>query len=72
MDITTTLEIKLDMMRCFRSQIGFLKQYFNLDVLEQIETTARYRGLQAGVRYAEAFQRYGGAGWGNLTRHCLP
>jgi hypothetical protein len=24
------------------------------------------------VRYAEAFQRYSGAGWGNLTRHYLP
>lgn len=71
-DITATLEIKLAMMNCFRSQIGFLKQYFNLDVLEQIETVARYRGLQAGARYAEAFQQYGGAGWGNLTRHYLP
>ena len=27
---------------------------------------------RAGVRYAEGFQRYGGAGWGNLTLHYLP
>jgi len=71
-DISQTIETKLAMMRCFRSQIGFLKQYFDFDVLEQIETVARYRGIQAGVRYAEAFQRYGGAGWGNLTVHYLP
>lgn len=71
-DITDTFATKQAMLSCFRSQIGFLKQYFNLDVLEQIEIVARYRGIQAGVRYAEAFQRYGGAGWGNLTRHYLP
>jgi LmbE family N-acetylglucosaminyl deacetylase len=71
-DIGETIETKLAMMQCFRSQISFLKQYFNFDVLEQVETTARYRGIQAGVRYAEGFQRYGGAGWGNLTLHYLP
>lgn len=71
-DISDTIETKLKMMACFQSQIGFLKQYFDFDVLEQIETVARYRGIQAGVRYAEAFQRYGGAGWGNLTVHYLP
>jgi LmbE family N-acetylglucosaminyl deacetylase len=71
-DITGTFATKQAMLSCFRSQIGFLKQYFNLDVLEQVEIVARYRGIQAGVRYAEAFQRYGGAGWGNLTRHYLP
>jgi len=71
-DISDTIEIKLKMMDCFQSQIGFLTRYFDFDVLEQIETVARYRGIQAGVRYAEAFQRYGGAGWGNLTIHYLP
>lgn len=71
-DISDTIKTKLKMMDCFQSQIGFLKQYFDFDVLEQIETVARYRGIQAGVRYAEAFQRYGGAGWGNLTVHYLP
>ena len=71
-DISQVLETKLAMMQCFHSQIGFLKQYFDFDVLEQIEAVARYRGIQAGVRYAEAFQRYGGAGWGNLTLRYLP
>ncbi len=71
-DITDTFASKQAMLGCFRSQISFLKRYFNLDVLEQLEIVARYRGIQAGVRYAEAFQRYGGAGWGDLTRHYLP
>ncbi len=32
----------------------------------------RVRGLQAGVRYAEGFQRWMTAGWGNLTIDLLP
>lgn len=71
-DVSQTIQTKLKMMSCFRSQLGFLKRYFDFDVLEHIETSARYRGIQAGVRHAEAFQRYGGAGWGNLTAHYLP
>jgi LmbE family N-acetylglucosaminyl deacetylase len=71
-DISQTLETKLAMMKCFESQLGYLKQYFDFDILEQVETVARYRGIQAGVRYAEAFRRHSEAGWGNLTRRYLP
>lgn len=71
-DISDTLETKRAMMRCFRSQLVYLKKYYNMDPLEQIEVTARYRGIQAGVRYAEAFQRYGATGFGDLTRRYLP
>ena len=41
-------------------------------VLEQVTAIARFRGLQAGVRYAEGFQRWMTAGWGNLTVDLLP
>lgn len=71
-DISSTIETKRTMMNCFESQIGYLKQYYDLDIVEQMEATARYRGIQAGVRYAEAFRRHAGVGWGNLTTHYLP
>lgn len=71
-DITATLATKVAMVNCFASQIPFLQRYFGLDLVEQVQTVARFRGIQAGVRYAEGFQRYQGAGWGNLTVHYLP
>ncbi|MBL8096864.1 MAG: PIG-L family deacetylase [Anaerolineales bacterium] len=71
-DITATLPTKIAMLESFESQIPFLKRYFEMDIIEQVQTTARYRGIQAGVRYAEAFRRYQGAGWGNLTIRYLP
>jgi LmbE family N-acetylglucosaminyl deacetylase len=71
-NITDALETKLEMVKAYQSQISYLKQYFGFDILEQVETVARYRGIQAGVRYAEAFRRCGSAGWGDLTRRYLP
>lgn len=71
-DIGDTLETKIKMLECFESQVPFLKRYFGMDIVEQVRVAARYRGIQAGVRQAEAFRRYAGAGWGNLTVRYLP
>lgn len=50
----------------------FLMALVTPEKKEQVKTAARYRGIQAGVRHAEAFRRYPGAGWGNLTVRELP
>ncbi|MFN8620939.1 MAG: PIG-L family deacetylase [Chloroflexota bacterium] len=71
-DISDALGRKLELVGCFESQLPFLKRYFGIDVLEQVTAIARFRGLQAGVRHAEGFQRWMAAGWGNLTRDPLP
>ncbi len=71
-DISGHLERKLAMIACFESQLPFLERYFGIDVLEQAAAVARFRGLQAGVRHAEGFQRWMTAGWGNLTADALP
>lgn len=71
-DITETIDTKLAMLNCFQSQIPYLKQYFGIDLLEQMRIMSRYRGIQAGVGYAEAFRRWHGMGWGNLTVQYLP
>lgn len=56
-DITETIEIKKQMLAKHKSQLGWLKKHHDLDMIEFIEIVARFRGLQAGVKYAEAFCR---------------
>jgi len=70
-DITETIEVKIEMMMKMRSQIGWLKEAHNCDVAEFIKTVARFRGFQAGVGYAEAFTQQKMYPQG-LTRRILP
>ena len=63
---------ELSLEECSKIRHAEPVQYFDFDILEQVETVARYRGIQAGVRYAEAFRRHSEAGWGNLTLRHLP
>jgi len=55
-DITEFIEKKKEMMMCHQSQVVWLKEHDNLDVIEFIEDCAKFRGWQCGVRYAEAFR----------------
>lgn len=50
-DITDTLKIKVKALMTYKSQVQ--KEYMKA---EAIEGLARYRGHQAGVKYAEAFE----------------
>ena len=54
-DITDTLQTKLNAFRAHESQISWLKEHDHIDMLEQIEITARLRGFQSGVHAAEGF-----------------
>ncbi len=54
-DVTEHLAKKNEMMLCHQSQVVWLKEHDNLDVLELIDTSAEFRGLQCGVPHAEAF-----------------
>jgi LmbE family N-acetylglucosaminyl deacetylase len=54
-DISDFVETKKAMMECHASQVVWLKEHDNLDILDFIATCAKYRGLQCGVPYAEAF-----------------
>ncbi len=54
-DITDFIETKRAMMQCHQSQVVWLKEHDNLDVIEFIDTAARMRGLQCGVSFAEGF-----------------
>jgi len=54
-DITDTIDIKIEMMMKMNSQLGWLKEMHNCDAPEFIKSVAKFRGFQAGVLYAEAF-----------------
>jgi len=70
-DITDTIDIKIDMMMQMKSQLGWLKDMHNCDAAEFIKTVARFRGFQAGVQYAEAFVQQKMYPQG-LTKRILP
>ena len=54
-DITDTMEKKLEMLECHISQMKWMRDHDNIDFAEFVTTCARYRGLQCGVQYAESF-----------------
>lgn len=54
-DITDVWEQKVQMLLSHQSQARWLAEHDNIDYVEFMETTARFRGLQCGVKYAEAF-----------------
>jgi LmbE family N-acetylglucosaminyl deacetylase len=54
-DITGTMEQKLSMLEMHISQMKWMRDHDDIDFAEFVTTCARYRGLQAGVKYAEAF-----------------
>jgi LmbE family N-acetylglucosaminyl deacetylase len=54
-DISSTIDTKLAMFEAHRSQLDWLRDHDGVDMLDNIRTSARYRGQQCGVSYAEAF-----------------
>lgn len=72
-DISTTWERKVAMLECHQSQLIWLKEHDNLDVVDMMATMAKFRGLscQGKVLYAEGFKRLDA--WGrNPVKRLLP
>jgi len=70
-DITDTIETKIEMMMKMDSQLDWLKDMHSCDAPDFIRTVAKFRGFQAGVAYAEAFAQQKMYPQG-LTRRVLP
>jgi len=70
-DISETIDIKINMMLKMKSQLGWLKEMHNTDAGEFIRIVARFRGFQAGVPFAEAFVQQQMYPFG-LTKRVLP
>jgi N-acetylglucosamine malate deacetylase 1 len=54
-DITGTMRAKQKMLACHRSQRLWMEKHGDMDFGEYIDVVGRYRGYQAGVRFAEGF-----------------
>lgn len=54
-DISADLETKLAALRCHRSQLDWLRDHDNIDVVEQARVVSAFRGFQSGVASAEGF-----------------
>lgn len=55
-DISAQMERKQQLARLHASQMASMKSQSNWDLVEAIEILGRFRGLQSGTRYAEAFR----------------
>ena len=56
-DITDYFKTKIELLSKHTSQVKWLKAHDAIDIMDMIETTAKFRGYQSGVNYAEAFQK---------------
>jgi LmbE family N-acetylglucosaminyl deacetylase len=54
-DVSGTIEKKAAMLEAHASQLTWLRDHDGIDVVEQMKTASRFRGLQCGVGYAEGF-----------------
>ena len=54
-DVSAVIEAKTAMLEAHQSQLTWLRDHDGVDVVEQMRTVSRFRGLQCGVEYAEGF-----------------
>jgi len=54
-DVSDEIDLKLEMLECHESQLKWMRDHDNIDFAEFVRTCSRFRGLQCGVQYAEAF-----------------
>lgn len=54
-DITDEIELKIEMLECHESQLKWMRDHDHIDFAEFVRTCSRFRGLQCGADYAEAF-----------------
>ncbi|NPV55005.1 MAG: hypothetical protein HPY71_16070 [Firmicutes bacterium] len=56
-DVTDTMELKRQMLARHESQVTWMKEHDHIDFLDFMETQAKFRGYQCGVKYAEGFRK---------------
>jgi LmbE family N-acetylglucosaminyl deacetylase len=57
-DISHTFNTKMEMLSKHESQVSdWLKNQYEVSIEEMVEVTSRFRGIQAGVKYAEGYIR---------------
>jgi N-acetylglucosamine malate deacetylase 1 len=54
-DVSDVIDTKVAMLESHASQLRWLRDHDNIDIVEQMKACTRFRGLQCGVPYAEGF-----------------
>jgi N-acetylglucosamine malate deacetylase 1 len=54
-DISETIDTKIEMLSKHESQVKWMLDHDEIDFLDFVKTVAKFRGLQSGVKFAEAF-----------------
>ena len=54
-DISDTIDLKIEMLNCHESQIVWMRDHDGIDFPDMIKTCSKYRGYQCGADYAEGF-----------------
>ncbi|HZG78853.1 MAG TPA: PIG-L family deacetylase [Paenibacillus sp.] len=70
-DITDTIERKKEALSKHKSQLSIFMDLLEVDLLDMIETTGKFRGYQAGCKYAEGFTK-AEAWYRGLSKRLLP
>ena len=55
-DITDTIDLKLEALNCHQSQLKWMLEHDNIDFADMVRTCSKVRGYQCGVKYAEGFR----------------
>ena len=55
-DISDTIDLKLEALACHKSQIDWMREHDGIDFLDFVRTCSRVRGYQCGAEYAEGFR----------------
>ncbi len=55
-DITDTIDKKLEMLECHVTQVKWMRDHDHIDFPDMVRTCSRYRGYQCGAEYAEGFR----------------
>lgn len=70
-DITDVFDVKMQMLACHESQVGWMLRHDKINFGETVRTFSRMRGVQSGTVYAEGFRQL--LGWGRIrTKRLLP
>ena len=56
-DITDEIDIKEKALGCHKSQVDWLRDHDNFDLLRYVRLAGEYRGVQCGAKFAEVFRK---------------